>query len=269
MGDAHVHVHTCYEAGRTFAAAHAHLSAAAHGEGFHGVLLLSEGAGEDFFGRARALASRGETLCDWRFDVTAEPESLTVSRAEARLHLVAGRQIACAEDLEVLALATPQRFDDGRPIRDVLRWARDAGALPVIPWGAGKWLGARGDLLRALLAESQGVELYVGDESGRPVFWPTPRHLSEAAARGVPNLPGTDPLPFPHETERAGSFGFRLRLPAGAAFDPARPAASVRSAIRAGGRVETFGRLEGPLRFLRNQVAMQLRKRRRPRAETA
>lgn len=269
VADAHVHVHDCYDLARSFAAAHANLADAARGEDFRGILLLSEGAGEDFFGRALALAARGETLAGWRFDVTAERESVIASRGDATLCFIAGRQIACAEDLEVLALATPERLADGRPIRDVLRWARDVGALPVIPWGAGKWLGSRGTLLGALLAESRGAELYLGDESGRPVFWPTPRHLEQAEALGVRNLPGTDPLPFPHETERAGSFGFRLRLQAAADFDPARPAASLRNAIRAGARPETFGRLEGPLRFLRNQVAMQLRKRRRPHAATA
>jgi len=269
VADAHVHVHDCYDPARYFAAAYANLASAARGEAFRGALLLSEGAGEDFFGRARALAARGEALGGWRFEATAEAESLTASRGDSRLHLIAGRQVACAEDLEVLALATPERIADGRPIRDVLRWARDAGALPVIPWGAGKWLFARGALLRTLLDESRGAELYLGDESGRPVFWPKPRHLAEAAALGVRNLPGTDPLPFPHETERAGSFGFRLRLPADARFDTAKPAASIRGAVRAGAAIEPFGRLEGPLRFLRNQVAMQLRKRRRPHAATA
>lgn len=261
-------MHACYDPGRAFDAAYTHLASAARGEAFHGVLLLSEGAGEDFFETARATAARGELLSGWRVEATQEPESVRITRGEAQLALVAGRQIACAEDLEVLALATPARRPDGAPIREVLRWARETGALPVIPWGAGKWLGARGSLLDALLVESRGTELYLGDESGRPVFWPTPRHLFAAADLGVRNLPGTDPLPFPHEAERAGSFGFRLRLPAGRRFDPGRPAATVRDALRAGTPVETFGRLESPVRFLRNQVAMQLRKRRRPHAAT-
>ncbi|HVP30223.1 MAG TPA: hypothetical protein VMW35_13800 [Myxococcota bacterium] len=259
VADAHVHVHDCYEVGLFFDAAHANLAAAARGEAFHGLLLLSEGAGEDFFGRARALAAREERLEGWRFSVTQEPESLAASRDGKALLLVAGRQLACAEDLEVLALGTCARRDDGRPVREALAWARQDGALPVIPWGAGKWLFARGALLDALLDESRGAELYLGDESGRPALWPTPRHLGDAAARGIRNLPGTDPLPFPHETRRAGSFGFRLRT----AFDPKRPAASLKAALRAGAAPEPFGRLESPLRFLRNQLAMQLRKRRR------
>jgi len=269
VADAHVHVHDCYEPARSFAAAWAQLSAAARGEAFHAALLLSESAGEDFFGRARALAARGEPLGNWRIEATGEAESLSASRGDARLYLIAGRQIACAEDLEVLALATPERMADGEPIRDVLRWARDAGALPVIPWGAGKWLFARGALLHALLLESRGSELYLGDESGRPGLWPTPRLLAEGAALGVRNLPGTDPLPFPHESERAGSFGFRMRLSDAMRFDAGRPAASLRAAVRAGAPIEPFGSLERPLRFLRNQVAMQLRKRRRPHVASA
>jgi len=157
-----------------------------------------------------------------------------VSRGERAFVVLAGRQVAAREDLEVLALGTTARHPDGQPIREVLAWARAQDALPVVPWGPGKWLGARAALLRALVEEARGQELYLGDESSRPISWSPPRPFAWAEAHGVRNLPGTDPLPFPRERTRAGGYGFW-----------------------------TDGALESPLRFVRNQIAMQLRKRRR------
>lgn len=261
VGDAHVHVHACYDRTRFFDAAHANLSRAAGdaSSAWHGVLLLAEAKREDFFGVARALADAGHA---GRFAVshTAEPESLLLGDGARRLLLVAGRQIACAEGLEVLALATTRHFRDGASIRETLAAVREAGAIPVVPWGAGKWLFARGRLLDALLAESAGAPLFLGDESARPALWPRPRHFARGAALGVRDLPGTDPLPFPREQTRAGSYGFRLRAP----FDPQRPAASLRAALaRPALAIERFGSRETLWRFVRNQIAMQQRKRAR------
>jgi hypothetical protein len=50
-------------------------------------------------------------------------------------------------------------------------------------------------------------------------------------------------------------------------LDPQKPAASMKAHLRErDAEIHPFGRLEGPLLFVRNQIAMQLRKRRRKRA---
>lgn len=224
------------------------------------MLLLSEAAGENYFDTASTLAAAGRCIGRWMPRATSEPEALRLTSNGDALVLIAGRQIACAEDLEVLALATSMRIDDGAPIREVLARTRAAGALPVVPWGAGKWLFGRGRLVDALLREAGDAPLFLGDESARPTFWPTPRHFADAAVRGIPNLPGTDPLPFDSEEHRAGSYGFSLAM----AFDPGRPAASLREAlIHSASMPVPFGRRESLFRFVRNQCAMQQRKRAR------
>jgi hypothetical protein len=163
----------------------------------------------------------------------------------------------------VLTLCSSGRIPDGLPIQETLSRAREIDAVPAIPWGPGKWLGARGKLLSHIIASARPGELFLGDESSRPFFWGTPRHFGEGRARGLRVLPGTDPLPFPHERARAGSFGCWTRM----AFDPRRPAASVKAHLRsADAEIHAFGRLEGPVLFVRNQIAMQLRKRRRKHA---
>lgn len=267
--DAHAHIHSCFDPDRFLAAADLNLQAAAarHGarQGFDGVLCLTECAADDAFGALWELAGGPTPVWGgWRLE-RADDISIRAVRAGRALVLVAGRQVAAREDLEVLMLGTRQRMADGAAISDVLHRAQAWGALRVIPWGAGKWFFARGRLLRSIVKEADRGDFFLGDEGGRPVFWPEPRHFAEARRLGVRVLPGTDPLPYPSEAERAGSFGaaFRGQLDAG------RPGKSLLAALRNPETVLTpFGSLESPLRFVRHQVGMQLRKRRRGRASS-
>lgn len=267
--DAHVHIHDCFPLGRFLASAFANFAAEAKRRGehaFRGVLMLAESAWDDAFGALAARADRGEPLADgggWRFERTAEPCSLLARAEDGReLWIVAGRQIVTEESLEVLALGTEARFLDAAPLAEVVELVRDADAFPVIPWGFGKWLGERGRVLTDFLARSAGDELALGDNSGRPGFWARPFHFALGERRGLAILPGSDPLPFASETGRAGASGFALR----GALDPERPAAWLKQRLRDRVPTEPYGRPEGPLRFVRNQVAMQWVKRRRPAA---
>jgi hypothetical protein len=270
--DAHAHIHSCFDPARLLDAAAAHFAIAgaqlAPGAAATGVLLLTESAGDDAFGALSACAGRGPdpALGGWAVTAGADGISLTLQRAGRSVVVVAGRQVACREDLEVLMLGTVQRMDDGRPIAEALERAREWGALRVIPWGAGKWFFARGRLLTELVSQADPADFFLGDEGGRPVFWPTPRHFAIAARYGVRVLPGTDPLPFPDETHRAGGFGAALR----GRLDAARPGASLLALLRNRSTVLTpYGGLETPLRFVRHQIGMQLRKRRRKQAARA
>jgi hypothetical protein len=270
--DAHVHIHDCYPLAHFFDRAHANLASAvpdACGPGSpRAILLMTEAEPDDWFSRLGAAARSASGQAElsgagaWSFATTHEACTLRAFAPGKELLVVSGRQVACAEDLEVLTLCSLGRIPDGLPIEDTLARAREIDALPVIPWGPGKWLGARGKLLSRIIAGARPGELFLGDESSRPFFWGTPRHFDEARARGLAVLPGTDPLPFPYEGGRAGSFGFSTRM----LLDPAHPAASLKAHLRTrDAEVKAFGRLEGPVRFVRNQIGMQLRKRRRKR----
>ncbi|HEV7135587.1 MAG TPA: hypothetical protein VGN43_03050 [Steroidobacteraceae bacterium] len=271
--DAHVHLHTCYEPDELLQNAYDNLSAAASdgtGQALPRAyfLLLAECAADDCFSALRALADRGGAsngaaglrLRQWSVAPTEEAVSVVARHSQSELFIVAGRQIACREGLEVLVLGTTHRFADGRPIREVLREADALGVPRVIPWGPGKWFFRRGRLLNDLIAEFRKPTLFLGDEGGRPVFWGYPQHFTHAARLGVRDLPGTDPLPFPHDVHKVGRMGLKIAID----LDPARPGESLlRSLTQAGAALERFATLEPPLRFVRNQIGMQLRKRRR------
>jgi hypothetical protein len=269
--DAHVHIHACYELEELLDNAHRNLSRAPPtgavrnapgGEALF--LLMTECAPDDYFGAlceaSRTAPSAGLGLGRWSMLPTEEEVSLRAASGARHLFIVAGRQVACREGLEVLILGTRRRFRDGLPIREVLAETGALGVPRVIPWGAGKWLFRRGRLLNELVREFRSPTLFLGDEGGRPVFWGYPAHFGEAARLGVRDLPGTDPLPFPHDVNKVGRMGFRLELD----LDPARPAASLMGALASqGAPLERFAVLESPLRFVRNQIGMQLRKRHR------
>jgi hypothetical protein len=265
--DAHVHIHACYDVDDFFDHAHRNLSRALpRGAGAPSAyyLLMTECAGDHYFEALRQLAQGSSSaaaegalrLRRWSVAATSEEESLTASDGARRLILVAGRQVACKEGLEVLLLGTTGRFQDRRSIREVLAEGAALGLPRVIPWGAGKWFFARARLLSELVRANCGPLFFLGDEGGRPAFWPYPRHFRQAAALGVRDLPGTDPLPFPHDIEKVGRVGFRITLD----FDATHPARSLFDALRANVPYERFARLEPVGRFVRNQFAMQLRK---------
>jgi hypothetical protein len=170
--------------------------------------------------------------------------------------IVAGRQIVTAERLEVLAVGCVDEFPDGKPIRDVMCAVADCGALPVVPWGFGKWLGARGRIVRSLV-ETPPVTFSLGDNGGRAALLPRPPLLGVAERRGIPVLLGSDPLPLAPEVTRAGSCGFVVADWA----TTARPAELLVRRLRSLRRTPAvFGDLNTLHGFVRSQLELRWRR---------
>jgi hypothetical protein len=223
-------------------------------------LCLTEGAGHRAFDRLlRQEGSRDGSR--WEFRPTGEAISLLARRDDGReLWLVAGRQIETRERLEVSALCCTGEVPDGLSLDETVERARTLDAVVGIPWGFGKWWFGRGRVLRSYLAGPAAAGLFLGDNSGRPRLAREPRLLAVGRRRGLPILPGSDPLPLPAQEGNAGRYGFVLpdRL------DPLRPGSDLRNRLRRMvGQPEVFGRRESLLGFLRSQSALQLRRFRR------
>ncbi len=268
--DAHVHIYDCFDLGTLLHSAYENFDRLAKEAGyegrFTGILFLTETQRDDWFHKLLSWAEDGgpppgESANGWRFEKTKEARSLyAVEATGKRLTLVAGRQIIAAENLEVLALGTEKKFHDGQPLKEIVKLVKAQGAIPVIPWGAGKWLGRRGRILAKLMDEMASEGLFLGDNSGRPWFWKQPVHFRLAQKENIRILPGTDPLPFSGETSRVGSFGFMIP----SRIDARKPARDIlRQLNDPGTQIIPYGRLEKTTPFLHNQIAMQLRKVRR------
>jgi hypothetical protein len=266
--DAHVHLHPNFELSAFLAAAVANVRRGAAGLGLSagtvGCLVLTDAGDSDGLARLRDL-ERGDreggrsvsAAGSWTVHDTAEPGSVLVRHGgELRLVVGAGRQVATSEGLEVLALLTDAWFPGPLPLRATIGAVREAGAVPVIPWGFGKWTLRRGAQVAAALRADPGP-LFLGDNGGRPGTLRTPPLLRRALRHGPPVLPGSDPLPFPDHQGRAGSFGFVADV----ALDLKAPAASLRQwLLTLGGQPPVYGEGRRVDRFVRDQVRMQLRR---------
>ena len=177
--DSHVHVYPFFSAPRLLEVAHRNLSRCAPTADRY-VLCLTERAGMFAF---EALARGDLRATPWTIEATPDAQVLRAHTADGRsLHILAGRQIIAAERVEVLALGVDLRLDDGLPLREIIARVRDAGALPVLPWGLGRWWGQRGRLLAARLAEAKPGDLALGDTYLLPALAPRPALLRRAAS---------------------------------------------------------------------------------------
>lgn len=261
--DAHVHLYDCFDIELLLDSAFSNFQEEADqpkaGLPFSGVLFLAETKTKDWFHhqcqQAITEPFRGGRAGRWSFQLTKEGLSLFARLSEQKeLYIIAGRQIRTAENLEVLALGTIQNFEFGTPLEDLIQKISRSGAIPVIPWGVGKWLGRRGILVKDLLKNNNIPLFFLGDNGNRPLFWPKPRLFKQAEESGLCVLPGSDPLPFPSEIKSVGRFGFKLF----GSIDPEYPFRDIKKLLlNPTAKPQAYGSLESPGRFFWNQVRMK------------
>jgi hypothetical protein len=266
--DTHVHLHSCFAIEQIFSGAANNFATQAsrlgQAEPLIACLMLTEMQGEDWILRHLDLVKNSSSgvlpLKDgWTLSPTAEDDSLMATHmpSQKRLALLAGRQIVTKEQLEVLALLTITAIPDGLPLEETINTVIAEDGIPVLPWGVGKWIGARGRLVAEYLQRDNVPKVFLGDNSGRPLGWRRPSHFKLSEQRGVPVLPGTDPLPLPTEASKVGSFGLQIS----GTIDVNYPGNTVRKLLHELSLpVETFGQLEKPWRFMQNQVALRVNK---------
>lgn len=254
--DAHVHFHDTMRVAPTLDAAADNFKAAGRRvDGLLGVLLLTQAKTEQVFEKLLDTPRVG----DWHLQpASAEPETVIARRGRESIAVVCGRQLRTAEGLEVLALGTRERFPDGRTLAGAIASVQDSGAVAVLPWGFGKWLGGRGRRIAETFSSGAPERLFAGDNGGRIGSLPMPRLLRKSAAQGFRVLPGSDPFPFAGDHRRVGTFGFMAstELPLSA------PWRALRSWLVGNtGSPAPYGRGCNPLRFALNQIGIQLYRR--------
>lgn len=259
--DTHVHFHDCFDEDRFLDAAADSLcdsDSDSNADTVYAALCLTESLGTNWFGRLSAMQDR-EALgkSNWCVRQTHESNSVLVEDgSDRKMAIIAGRQIVCKEGLEVLALGLPDIVEDGNRIRDVLQMVHDKGAIAVLPWGFGKWLGGRGEVVQNLL-DDPPCPFLLGDNGGRLALFSEPSLFAQVRKKGLVVLPGTDPFPFAWDGERVGSFGMEWQsgLTLSAPFKDFKTIVDT-----CGDEGRRFGRLETIPSFFRNQVAIQLRR---------
>lgn len=258
--DAHVHVYPNFKPSLLFSSAYGNFACHAklHGSGaaaWQGILMLSETSACNWFAQVHAAATA--SFDGWSVArIAGDDLTLSVTGpAQQRLLIIAGRQVNSREGVEVLTLATGADVGDGATLDETIRGGVEAGAVVILPWGAGKWLGSRGKLVARTLAENK-AGVFAGDNGGRPWLWPRPAVFAAAERRGRPVLSGTDPLPIAGHESRVGRYGFIMR----GALDETRPGSDLRQRLL-GSTVESlqpFGRCESVHGFALSQLRLRL-----------
>lgn len=248
--DGHVHLYSCFDLEAGLNAARTNLMAARsstaspldpHEVG--GVILLTQTATEGAFER---LLTHDSPL--WRCEQADETALVLHWSDGPPLVVIAGRQFQSAERIEVLGIGAHLTEPDGVPLTDILDILTGRDIPAILPWGVGKWLGQRGDLIAQTVSERPGILL--GDNAGRPSGWPAPKLFDTSVV-----LPGTDPLPRRGSEAGIGRYGFLLE----GRIDLVHPSRDMRqrlTELTATPRV--FGRRVNPLLAMLNQVRLRL-----------
>lgn len=224
-------------------------------------LLLTESGDLDHFTSLRTMAaSEDDSFSNrWIIEDTQENCSIRVSHPDypaISLFIVAGRQIVTAERLELLALFTEEKIPENMTLETGVKQICNRGGLPICAWGAGKWLGKRGEILSDFLQTPGGTKLYLGDSGGRPAFWPASK-LLQIKAHSDRIVSGTDPLSLVGEDRRVGSFGGYLA----AKCSHTTPAARLKELLSAQDvTIKSFGKSLSPYLFIKNQLALRLKR---------
>ncbi|MCS6771045.1 MAG: hypothetical protein NZ740_03355 [Kiritimatiellae bacterium] len=221
VADTHVHVYPFFSLGDQLDAAARQLPRADVR-----LLCLAEREGQHEF---ESLRSGSREDGGWLFENTLEEEAVRARKGADVLLVLAGRQIVTRERIEVLALGADVSIHGGLPIRETIRLVRESGAICVLPWGLGKWWGARGRLVRSCLEEFSPGELAFADTALLPHSFPEPPLLRHARAKGFAILHGSDPLPRPGEERITGRWATQWNA---AEWDAERPAAAWRRLVR-------------------------------------
>lgn len=151
-------------------------------------------------------------LREWQIKKSSDAREVFLENVHGnRLLVMAGRQVATKERLELLALGTCGRIEDGLTLEASIVAAWQLHALPVICWSPGKWWFSRGTVVSRTVAKLRSVApeklLFLGDTALRPSGFPNIGLLAREQALKHVIFAGSDPLPFSGEEERLGRYG--------------------------------------------------------------
>lgn len=257
--DAHVHIYDCFSMAELLEKAYENSWRVAHYHGydrFQTLLLLTETAKDNWFGNNIKDIGQQE-YNGWKGTALEAEPAIIFQRGHHRIVLIAGYQVATEEGLEVLAIGSTQRVANGMDLKTTMEVVTKQGALAVIPWAVGKWLGKRGKLLDKFLQADTLDSVCLGDNSGRPWFWPAPALFAKLQAQGRPVLPGSDPLPLAHEEKKVASFGFFTTAPIG---EQAPVSQLKQFLLQKNPAISSYGKLESMLGFFLKQIRLRLNK---------
>lgn len=210
--DTHVHIYPSFNLGKLLAGFELRAKHYVGPQGIEGLLCLVDRNGTEMFPRLTAMAANQEPAGEFEILPTEDPYIVRAQREGFRVHVLNGKQWSTKERIEVLGLGADISIADGESVDHVIELLRRNGALPVIPWSPGKWMGARGRIIDDLLYRFEPGVIAFGDIYMRPNLFPE-THFKKCHERGFAILAGGDPLPICGEECVVGEFGILASIP--------------------------------------------------------
>lgn len=253
--DTHVHIYPNYDLPLFFRSAFRNFSSHDPSGKSKKLLMLTE----------RWDCSAFEALCSGAFgvgngftvDKTAEADALIVRDSGGQeLTLVAGRQVATAERVEVLLIGSRVDLPERLPLREAITRGQAQGAVPVLNWSLGKWWFKRGVVIARAIEDLSPASVLLGDVLARPRGFPDPKQFVTGGGRGFRIVAGSDPLPVAGEERFVAKYLTKLQ----GDFENDRPATSLRRLLlqpnvalqTLGGRSDLFSTGH---RLMKNEIA--------------
>ncbi len=213
--DTHVHIYKNYSLDDFFKRADINFNDSLNKENLDifntsKILFLTERYDLDFFKNIREGKAN---LKDFEVLETKEENSLIIKDKNTSLILISGRQIISAENIELLALGLNSKIEDKKlELSQLIGEVRLKGAVAVIPWGFGKWLFKRKEVIKKVLENYNGRGLFLGDTSLRPKEFIIKNSLFKKAKHlKIKTLQGTDPLNLKNEENRVCKYCLYLK----------------------------------------------------------
>ena len=223
--DSHVHFYDFYDLDRLCDSLLGNTGAEAAS-----AMFLAEREGQRTFAEWREAALAGKPIrgaARWHPISAPDDSSIVLGDGSDEIYVFAARQIAASERIEALGLFTSAPIPDGLPLAETISRIREAGGIPMLAWGVGKWLFKRGGVVRGIIDSSDPDSLFIGDSALRPRFWGTPGPMRAAIKRGMRVLRGSDPLPRKGDESRAGTYASLIR----GNLDPESPSECLRDLL--------------------------------------
>jgi hypothetical protein len=176
-------------------------------------VIVVDRAGQDTFERFRLESS---VFGVWR-EVPPQgedcmSESGVIEWEDKSLIVIRGVQYVSLERIEVLALGAARSVPDGAPAGELVDLIHRERGIPCLPWSPGKWLGARGKVVRTIMKKMSPGALIFGDIAIRTKLGPCSFLLWRARRRRFVVAFGSDPLPKECDLDLVGSFGMQVRV---------------------------------------------------------
>jgi hypothetical protein len=257
--DSHVHLHPCFEIEKFFDHCFSNLLKNSTNPSVSGILFLTQTKNENSFEELKKISTIFDSTkksAKYFISTLNDNLSLKVESIEngLKLFIISSFQIVTKEKLEVLSIGTLNRKSDGLPIEEIIKNVLDDNAIPIIPWGFGKWYGKRGKIINKIM-EQNIPNLFWGDNGGRSNLLPYP---SQFRNPNIKILPGSDPLPFIEEIKKPFSYGFKFHSEIN---DNMFWKDVYKLILNPDFKVEKFGNLTRSYTFLKTQIKVQLQKR--------